>query len=126
MEKARPFSAVAFCVGVVAMGGHADAGYKENYTVVITPDSFEGVLSSVRNSANNTEYIGCWTEGDNSGGCSARNSAGTYKLCTTTNQVFLSTMRAINQDSFVGVRYNGGTCTAITVESYSSYAVKNH
>jgi hypothetical protein len=91
-----------------------------------------GSMGSARNSADATQYIGCQLSTNNvSSGvvtvqCFARNAAGTYLSCLTTDPNYVSAAQAIDGDSYI--RFNtessGSTCTYLLVLDTSYYAPK--
>ena len=104
----------------------AVAGAKLTQPVVfdLTKGSAKGSLADARNSADTVQYIGCQIEGDFAA-CIAVNSAGEEHSCTTTDPVQLSTIRLINDGSYLFFRWaTDGTCFQVTVRNDSRYAPK--
>jgi hypothetical protein len=112
-------------VGVGLLISHgARAGLKQTTTVGIDTvnRNFYGSFGSARNSADAVQYIGCAVD-NNFGSCSARNSAGTSVICTSSDPQTMALMMATSGDSYIYVTYNAaGTCTRVFVSSSSYYA----
>jgi hypothetical protein len=91
-----------------------------------------GSMGSARSSADSNQYIGCQVSTNNvsSGAvtvqCFARNAAGTYLSCVTTDPNYVNAAQAIDGDSYI--RFNtessGSNCTYLLVLDSSYYAPK--
>jgi hypothetical protein len=104
----------------------AFAGMKTGQPVVINDGSrfANGELGYVRNTPDSVQYIGCTIKG-NAGSCTARNAAGTTRSCSTTDAKWLSTIAAVNGDSYLYFRWDTeGKCNLIIVENHSTPAPK--
>lgn len=105
-----------------ALGGTAVAGYKQASTVFITGTFALGALGDVRASADTNEYIGCSVTGTTgaSAVCSARDTAGNYVACSTTNPSMVQAASNVGSASYM--YFNAGPtgqCTGIAVYNYS-------
>lgn len=109
-----------------ALATTAIAGFKTGQQVVIADASkmANGELGTVRNSADTVQYIGCTVQGD-AGSCTARNSAGLTRSCSTTETKWLNTMRALDGDSYLTFKWDAnGKCTYVSVQNSSTSAPK--
>jgi hypothetical protein len=112
------------------------AGYKATSEVVVssttTGMTAMGSVGSARNSADSTQYIGCQVSTNNvsSGSvtvqCFARNAAGTYLSCVTTDPNYVSAAQAIDSDSYIrfSTESSSSNCTYLLVVDSSYYAPK--
>lgn len=126
--KATILAAAAVCAGIFGLAGDVSAGLKNTTSVVVISNmNMSGALGLVRNTANNTEHIGCWNNGNGVASCSARTAGGTFASCTTSTAGHLLAIRSMNGDSYININYNAaGTCTSLSVWNHSDYATKNH
>ncbi|MCO7223185.1 hypothetical protein [Pleionea sp. CnH1-48] len=101
------------------------AGYAATFEVTISGNLAYGSLRDVRYSSDSTQYISCYTQhplgGSSYGSCMARNAAGTYKSCFTTDPGMLATIRSLGSTSdYVWFIANAsGGCERISVVSGS-------
>lgn len=120
MQRIRILSlvtALAFAGAAVT----ASAGQRDVIPVEINGTSVQGVLADARGSADNRQYIGCYTT-EYFGLCHAVDAAGQARGCTTRDPEQLAVMRSISSDSIVGFHSNKeGTCDSVRVGSYSVY-----
>ena len=115
LSKALGVAAVVLCSGTAAW-----AGMKSGYAVVVDTVAKEvrGAIGTTRNSASSSEYMGCYAQVDNgvkSMSCFARDAAGTYVACFSSDAELVTMARAVMPDSFVAWRYTGSTCTFLKV-----------
>ncbi len=100
------------------------AGSKSTQNVSVGASTFGGSLGSARNSADNLQQIGCYFDSAGTGNCYGRDSVGTTKACSTNAAALLTVIRSIKGDSYMLVRFTGGTCTSIRVSNFSSFKPK--
>ncbi|MGH8106120.1 MAG: hypothetical protein ACREO2_07365, partial [Arenimonas sp.] len=88
-----------------------------------------GTMTDARGSADNQQFIGCYSYYDTMGGaapymgfCYASNSAGMTKSCSTTNSAIVQSIRSISAESYIGFSWNAdGTCRYVLVNNNSYY-----
>lgn len=83
----------------------------------------DGTMRATRDSADNTAYLKCWVYSHasyDSGYCRARDAAGDYVSCYTTEPRFVDTIRSIKPESRVYFSASGGSCSWIEVHQDSS------
>jgi hypothetical protein len=105
---------------MLCFGTAAWAGMKSGYAVVVDTVNHEvrGAIGTTRNSAGSSEYMGCYAQIDNSAksmSCFARDAAGTYVTCFSSDPELVTMARAVTSDSFVVWRYTGSSCTFLKV-----------
>lgn len=105
-------------------GAHAGAKFT-NYVSIGTSD-FRGSLEAARNSADTTQYIGCYISAYSSSQsvhCQARNSAGTSKSCVNSSPTtaMLNAVATLSDAAYVYVQVSGSTCTRILSHSNSAF-----
>jgi hypothetical protein len=120
---------VCLAIAASVLAGTALAGTKSSFPVTIddTTRLASGSLGSARNSADNTQYIQCFTATlpGKTGYCEARNSLGTTRGCTTNNADFFLNIVGLNDESFVRFGWDtNGTCTFLLIQKSSVYAPK--
>lgn len=128
----KGFLTAMVALGMAATTATALAGLKINSTVTVNTTSryATGALGSARNSADSVQYIGCSVT-DSAGSafvsCSARNSAGRFASCTSSDVGKVSAASSINSDSYIYFRYDSsGVCTYLSVSTFSYYPTKAH
>ena len=102
--------------------GIAGAGLRASSEVFFATTYFSGGLRAVANSADSTQYIGCYTTDENYGACFARNAAGNgYRSCSFNNVALANQVRSISEAAYIRVAYDtsSGACTSIRVEHLS-------
>ncbi len=109
--------------------GAATAGYKQTKTVVVQGANHNawGVLASARNSANNVEYIGCnvYSASSKSANCFAKDAAGVYMTCWTSDTGIINTAQNISADTYLYFSWDASNmCTSVYVENASQYEPK--
>jgi hypothetical protein len=114
---------------LAVVGGASYAGQKLAYPVVIGSNYAYGTLGTARNSADANQLIGCWAYSSRGQApfmdCSARNSAGTYVVCSSTDPDFVAQARSVKGDSYVYFSWDStGTCISLDVEHFSSWEPK--
>ncbi|MCW8877532.1 MAG: hypothetical protein OQJ89_03355 [Kangiellaceae bacterium] len=101
------------------------AGFTNHYQVNVGSTTAYGSLVGARNSADNTQYIVCSYVGFSSnpyGICSARNSSGTTKSCTTTQAHHVEQIRGLSNESYLYFRWDSsGKCDYIYSSTGSMY-----
>jgi hypothetical protein len=120
----------AIVTTLLLLGGIAWGGAKLTYNVSISTSSqtASGAIGTVRNSADTSQYIGCYTGTNTSGSwgyCAAHNTGTTYASCQTTNGAMINTMRSLTDGSYVWFAWDdSGECTQIQAHHYSFYEPK--
>lgn len=116
-------------VAVVALSGaSAFAGYKTNPPVQTAPTAAFGPMGTARNSADNTQYMGCElyaTAAYSQVVCSARDAAGTTYVCYTQSEEMKKAVTAMTDNAHIVFNFaasDPSQCTSITVKSSSRYA----
>jgi hypothetical protein len=83
-----------------------------------------GHLGYVHNTADNTQYIGCYSN-QSVGSCYARDSAGLTRSCTTSDANHIATIRSLSSDSSLYFWWDSsGYCTNVHVNIGSSSSPK--
>jgi hypothetical protein len=105
------------------------AGVRVSSAVVIDSTNrwAKGSLGTARNSADNTQYIGCTVYNNTppSATCIARNDDGQFASCTTSSAEHVQGARSLGSDSFLQFVWDAnGICTAITITHNSYYEPK--
>jgi hypothetical protein len=112
-------------VGLLASAS-ALAGFHSGQAVVII-DAYHlvnGDLGYVHNTSDPNELIGCQNYGD-SGYCYARNTAGIYRACSTSDPALVRAIRSLQSDSYLIFYWSdSGYCTNIYVETDSTTVPK--
>ena len=126
--------AAALLAAVTTTAGVAHAGFKSFYaaTVVKNADGSGrayGSMGTARNSANNVEYVICytqgWATGTAHGTCLVRNSASEVAMCSATSDSQLNAIRSASTDSYVYFDFDTtGACTYLYVANGSSHEPK--
>lgn len=124
-------TAIGLGLAATLVSAAAFAGFKSGWEVSIDTvnRNASGTLGNVRNSADNTQHIGCSVSLTSSGlssmFCSARNAAGTIVSCSSNLASFVALVQSIKQDSQVYFSWDtSGTCTYLYVAEYSYNAPK--
>jgi len=116
-----------------AAGVHdASAGATQTYGVWFSPNAFEGVFSSARNSADAYQQISCeintWSSGYSYGYCYAHDnqSSSAFRNCYVTEMNMLAAVESAAQDDMLRVTYDPATghCTYIGVVKSSRFDTK--
>jgi hypothetical protein len=103
------------------------AGMKNTAPVVIdlTNRFAGGSLGDARNSQDAIQYIGCSSIGgtsQNSMYCSAKDAAGTYVNCTSSDSRLIDETRALTGESAIQFSWDANAnCTSLYVATYSVY-----
>ncbi|PWK54347.1 hypothetical protein [Pleionea mediterranea] len=100
------------------------AGYTNHYVVNISSNIAYGSMVGARNSADNSQFISCAFVGLPSsqyGVCSARDTAGTYFSCTTTEPYHVDQIRGLSNESYLYIRRDGSKCDYIYSSTGSQY-----
>lgn len=125
----KKLAAGGLFLAVTAFSSAAWAGYKNpSGQVYVNQNTREaaGSMGAARNSADNTQYIGCsleWTAGGGiTGQCKARAAAGQELECSIHNPSswILQTLGTITPDSLIRFHvFAGGECDRLSVSNYS-------
>ncbi|MCO7225003.1 hypothetical protein [Pleionea sp. CnH1-48] len=101
------------------------AGFTNHYQINVSSTTAYGSMIGARNSSDSTQYIVCSYVGFSSnpyGICSARNSAGTSKSCTTTQAHHVEQIRGLSNESYLYFQWDSnGKCTYIYSSTGSMY-----
>lgn len=116
-----PFRSALFVVSLAAVTVvHAGARY--SFPVVINDATrvAYGALTDARGSADNRQFIGCWSN-NTSGGCDAVNAGGLTRSCSTTDPAMLAVIRSMSDESYVSFRWaaDGSTCAYVYAQTTS-------
>jgi hypothetical protein len=125
---------IATAITMASTGALAGAYQTAPFTVDLDNGVAQGDMLSVRNSANDLDYIGCGIRafGDSFGGvfkygfCQAGDANGNTIVCFTYNPSLVDEMRAGNDSSFIVFNWvddgNGGAeCTFVGFSTQSFY-----
>lgn len=113
------------------LAASAFAGVRYDSPVAIYPSSkwAGGSLGSTRNSADGISALHCSVQTGTSssyGWCWARDAAGTYATCSTSNPALLDTMKGLKGDSYVVFYWDdSGACTSVYTYNGSQPPPKN-
>ncbi len=109
----------------------ADAGTRETHLVDLSLESMNamGDLGAVRNSFDQTQFIGCSITAVKgqpiSGMCAARDHRGQTASCQTSDPALIQAISYLHGDSFIQFSWNEAwECTAITVYQSSMFQPK--
>lgn len=115
------FKRMLFAISLAAVTT-AHAGARYSFPVVINDATrvAYGALTDARGSADNRQYIGCWSN-NTSGGCDAVNASGLTRSCSTTDPAMLAVIRSMSDESYVSFRWgtDGSTCSYIYAQTVS-------
>jgi hypothetical protein len=112
--------ALGFASALLASTGVL-AGFRSAQQVVIADAErlANGDLGYVANTADTTQYIGCYSLGV-SGSCYARDRTGLARSCSTSDSTLLAVIRSLNGDSYLTFWWDtSGRCTSIRVDNGS-------
>lgn len=120
-------AALGLAGGAVALTVPALAGAiipASNNVVRVAPGQWaDGAVRHTRDSSDTTAYIFCTvysTTTSDFGRCSARDPAGDYVTCQTTEPRMVAAMRSLQPESRIYFSASGGTCTWVEVHMDSS------
>jgi len=118
-----------FWLLAMAASAGVSAGLRLTNNEVVIADAGRiaaGAFGTARNSADNVQFIYCYSTGAASGGCVARDATGLTRTCTTTSAAQIAIIRALRNDAYVSFRWesSGGTCTRIDTSFGSRFAPK--
>jgi len=114
-------------LAVLATAGGAVAGLTSFQEVVVGSNYAYGTLVGPHHSADNVQYIGCFSSvgptGAYSAYCYARNAAGTSKSCNAAHVEQRNQMRAVNPSSriYFEVGTDGSSCSRLMIDNVSAY-----
>ena len=118
LRKSARILALAMSVQLVPALGITGTMVSGQVYIDTASQVFTGALGSALHSADNTQFIGCYTTGT-SVYCQARNASGTLVNCATSNPNHIEALKAMGDDSRIYVRYDAGACTTLIVYNYS-------
>jgi len=131
MKRSSLIASVLLVASSALVAFNSLAGLKTSTPVVIvgtTSGSMSGQLGSARNSANNVEFIKCSVlyniGGTRVGTCSARDSAGNTRSCTSSLAPMVDLMLAVSDDGYLHVYYSNGACYDMITAKASNYMPK--
>lgn len=115
---------VGLLITLIACSGSGLAGQRQQVEVYVDkrgPIRYaEGTLVDARGSADTLQLIGCFTYSSGSGLCRARDSAGNFGSCYSTNPIIIEAMRNLNSDSYLFMTWGeDNVCTEVFVENNS-------
>ncbi len=118
-------------IGVAALlvAATSFAGYRSWSQVSVYTSGAYGSIAGAYFASDSTQYIGCTTNASSAGGgvfgqCFARNSAGTYRTCSTSNPAMVSVIQTVGPSSYVyfTVAADNYGCTFIGINNDSTTA----
>lgn len=128
MQKSKLGAIIAGAV--VLFSGAAMAGYKAAYPVTVMTNADNsgiafGSMGTARNSSDAVQYIGCSTQSSFSpvtGTCFAKNAAGKYLQCVTTDPTIVSVISSVAKSSFISFSASPtGACYYVNVTNNSYF-----
>lgn len=126
----RFLSAALVAAGLLSASA-AVAGYKYAYPALVdTVGRYAaGTMGGTRNSANAVEYIICSNVATNTGiryaQCYAKNAAGVFGSCYTTDPAIIAVVSTLQGDSYFYFAWDaGGNCANVSVYNGSYPAPK--
>lgn len=113
-------------VGFLLAAGLTHAGTKYYLPVSVGSTYAWGSIGDARASSEPLQFIGCMIQMStaNSASCSARDAAGDYLTCYTTDPDLIAAAAAVSSDSVVEFYLASGTstCRTINIINASQYA----
>ncbi|WP_224370650.1 hypothetical protein [Hyalangium versicolor] len=121
---------------MVSPAAWAGSKSRTNVSIVFSGSggSAQGLMGTARSSTDTYQFLGCAASVGGTPGtgtssawmtCSARNSSNVTVSCTSGNPAFIEALHSLNSDSYISFSWDGaGTCTALTVGTYSQYETK--
>jgi len=107
-------------LGLMIAPAAALAGQVQNERVQVSSTSMGGSFGSTFNSSNSSEYIACTDYSDfGIAFCSARDAAGDYGSCSTSNATQRSLIRSLSDSDTVYIGRSGGSCSYVRVKKGS-------
>ena len=107
-------------IAALIVAASAQAGLKSGYEVRITTSgsvtTSVGSVGKARNSADTVQFIYCYSKNNNFGYCGAKNSAGTFKACTTSDQDKIAVIRSIGVGSHVSFKTVGTSTSCDSIQ----------
>lgn len=124
--KQRLVGLLSLCAILGVWATHAVAGDRERSEVLVQSEyryAF-GSMSSARDSADSTQYIGC-NMYSTLAVCYAENASGTFGMCSTSDPAMMTLARSLDSGSWLSFDWDAnGTCTDIQVNNFSFYGNK--
>jgi hypothetical protein len=133
VEKRVSLAVLGLFVGLNSVPVHAGAVYKPGVSmydkIVNGAGAYyaEGSMAGARDSADNTQYIGCYSFKLANGGaavkCVAENTEGRYLFCTGYDSKWAEPVKAMTSSSFVqfATASANGNCLTLKVDNNSQY-----
>jgi len=116
---------------ILGMSATALAGFKTFSAIYVDAGAglAYGSMGYVRASADSVQYIGCTASGYPtyvSMSCSARDAAGAFVFCTSTNPNLVTAVSALNSDSSILFTWEPATgqCSVVRATTSSYYQPK--
>ena len=107
-------------LGLLIAPGASLAGMVQHERVQVSSTSMGGSFGSTHNSNNPSEYIACTDYSDfGISFCSARDAAGDYGSCTTSNGTQRSLIRSLSDSDTIYIGRSGGSCRYVRVKKGS-------
>lgn len=121
-------AAIAGLALAILASATAQAGARRVIEVTVddTRRQALGALGAAFNSADNTQYIRCYSDSSGVGICTARNALGLLRTCATSNPAIVAMIRALRSDSYVVFNWNtAGECSSMVLTNSSRDPPKN-
>ena len=116
----KQFLKLSSIIITLTIATSAQAGLKGGYEVRITTSgsvtTAVGSVGKARNSADSVQYIYCYSRNNTFGYCGAKNSAGTFKACLTSDQDKIAVIRSIGVSSHVSFQTNGTSTSCDSIQ----------
>lgn len=116
--NAHTFFKASAVVVLMAVASVASAGRVTNQAVTINDAtrSAVGNLVDARDSTDNKQRIGCWSNPWGASGCMATNAEGTTRTCVIHDAIMVEQVRAIASTSQIWFQWDAeGTCSAMSL-----------
>jgi hypothetical protein len=115
----KTLTSASVAVAALLLTTSAFGGAKSSCPVRLGADFFTGCFGSVRNSADNIQFLYCADFG-NHALCYARDDDGAVGACTTNNPTHLNVIRGMDDSSYIHLTFNAaGQCTSVRSYNYS-------
>ncbi|MBQ4810823.1 hypothetical protein A7985_10265 [Pseudoalteromonas luteoviolacea] len=113
------FTSAVICAASLS----AHAGYKQTGNVEVSSTTIKGSFGSARNSSDSKQILSISDYG-NFVLIFAKNSAGSIKTCTTSDQTKKEQLRGATSDSYLIIGLSGSTCSSVYVDNSSKHEAK--
>jgi hypothetical protein len=115
----KTLTSASVAVAALLLTTSAFGGAKSSCPVRLGADNFTGCFGSVRNSADNMQFMFCADHGSYAL-CYARDHDGAVGACNTNNPTHLKVIRGMDDSSYIHLTYNpAGQCTSVKSYNYS-------